>query len=456
MLSALIGALSFFPFAAQAEPWNGAVTTTANIFTATVIGFGGREWVVIGNDTEGGVYSSYTANTSPSSTVAPTNSITLLLKSGSAGSGYANSTFNASNAPFNYSGQDYYNYYNGQTLQVALAGIADGLGKEKNVINARDLVPVTENNGWCYSGICTFYDVLDTGDGINGTAANGQLLWALSYPEWDQLDGEVKKYTGTWWLRSPGDTSTYALAGWPDGSDYDPNLVHNSSYAVRPAFNLDLTSVLFTSESAASSGKSGVTVGSAYSVPASPTGAQKYTFLVDQNVIKTPELILTGGTSGLNFAFTGAETGTNMYVSGFLQGNSTDHYYAKYADAASLASGIFDAAGSDGALTGVSDGSYLLHIFGEEANAPLYSDFASESVDFQAEVNNGAVERLFLLHSPVSFGINNGARLGFRRGARIAGNFTVAANANLDFYLPDMSINNTVLLTVDNAVTLVG
>ncbi|MDR3298524.1 MAG: hypothetical protein LBU43_00605, partial [Candidatus Accumulibacter sp.] len=68
-----------------------------------------------------------------------------------------------------------------------------------------------------------------------------------------------------------------------------------------------------------------------------------------------------------------------MYVSGFLQG--TDSYYAKDADAASLASGAFDAAGSGGVLTGVSPGSYLLHIFGEEANAYLYSDFASESVD---------------------------------------------------------------------------
>ncbi|MDR3298699.1 MAG: autotransporter-associated beta strand repeat-containing protein, partial [Candidatus Accumulibacter sp.] len=420
LFSALIGALSFFPFAAQATPWNGTVTTTTDSGSnPTVIGFGGQEWVVIGNDTEGGVYSSNTGNTSPSSTTAPTNSITLLLKSGSAGNGYANSAFNASYTPFIYSGQDYYNYYNGQTLQAALAGIAAALGKEQGVINARDLLPVTGNNGWCYYGNCIFYGVLDTGDGINGTAAYDQLLWALSYPEWVKLgDTDVRKYTdataaSAWWLRSPFGLGV-ALAGRADGAGYGSIFVDNPSYAVRPAFNLNLTSVLFTSESsaAAGSGKSGAAAGGAYSGSAKPTGAQKYTFLVDQNVIKTPELTLTGGTSGLNFAFTGAETGTNangqMYVSGFLQGSSTDHYYAKYADAASLASGAFDAAGSGGALTGVTSGAYFLHIFGEEANSYLYSDFASESVDFSLSVDASGHASDLVLLSDVAFGLDGG------------------------------------------------
>ena len=58
---------------------------------------------------------------------------------------------------------------------------------------------------------------------------------------------------GVWWLRSPSANYTN-LAGVVYRNGYGSNYYVNYDYAVRPAFNLDLNSVLFTS--AAVGGKS--------------------------------------------------------------------------------------------------------------------------------------------------------------------------------------------------------
>ena len=61
-----------------------------------------------------------------------------------------------------------------------------------------------------------------------------------------------------WWLRSPGDDGRYAAYVYGDGIVRARGHLVNSNYvAVRPAFNLNLESVLFTS--AAENGKAGTT-----------------------------------------------------------------------------------------------------------------------------------------------------------------------------------------------------
>ena len=59
-----------------------------------------------------------------------------------------------------------------------------------------------------------------------------------------------------WWLRSPGQNNQFAAFIEEDGGDvFEGNPVNNKNTAVRPAFNLDLSSVLFTSADTADSGK---------------------------------------------------------------------------------------------------------------------------------------------------------------------------------------------------------
>ncbi|MDR3212472.1 MAG: autotransporter domain-containing protein [Azoarcus sp.] len=453
--SALAIGLLFAAFAAQAAPWNGVVNTTVNSLTKTV-GFGGQQWVVIGNDAQGGVYAN-NATTSPSRTPAPTNSITLLLMNGSAGGVYPNSAFNTNGNDEN----GYSNYYNGSTLQSVLEGIANALpGKEQGVINPRYLAHVTSNITGEKGYISTYTD-RNTGDGINGADAPDQLLWALSYPEWQKIgDKAVRKYDSNWWLRSPMDGYyRFDFAMVVGGYDGDYCCYLDSVTAVRPAFNLNLESVLFTSESsaAAGSGKSGATVGGAWTAASPPSTAQKFTFL--DPTIATPNLTLTGGASGLNFAFTDATPGTNMYVSGFLQG--TNSYYAKYADTASANSGNFNAAGSSDTL-GVNPGTYLLHLFGEEANTYLYSDFASNPVDFRLTVNASGKASDLVLLSDVAFGLDGGT-IGLEGGQTYTQTWTLGAGDNtLHIAYGDAEISGNIggtggfIKTGDDTLTLSG
>ncbi|GHT98658.1 hypothetical protein FACS1894154_04340 [Betaproteobacteria bacterium] len=178
---------------------------------------------------------------------------------------------------------------------------------------------------------------------------------------------------------------------------------------------MNLTSVLFTSEtnSAIGATKFGVTAGGVYRSAAQPTsGAQKFTFLTSS--IATPTLVLNN--TALNFTLATAPTvdsaapaGAAQYVSGFLTKDATTDLYARYLETtSSVPVTPFDAADPDGTST-LGVGNYILHIFSEEANTYLYSDFASHSIDFTFKVTDGAgtVQNLTLT-SDSPFALNGG------------------------------------------------
>ncbi|GHU25495.1 hypothetical protein FACS189488_12710 [Betaproteobacteria bacterium] len=184
-------------------------------------------------------------------------------------------------------------------------------------------IKLRKNNRLCRLGAIA----LDANDGINGADAGGQMLWALSYPEWraiaygigDSNGTAVRSYgTSSWWLRSPGSDDISALAGYSGGGSSGLGSVGSSASAVRPAFNLALTSVLFASDASTSgAGKSAATTTSGYQSATQPTSARKFTFLTSS--IATPTLVLQA--TPLDFTFSDAPTalpGAAQYVSGFL------------------------------------------------------------------------------------------------------------------------------------------
>ncbi|GHU41963.1 hypothetical protein AGMMS50289_05950 [Betaproteobacteria bacterium] len=242
--------------------------------------------------------------------------------------------------------------------------IASGFGKELDVINARTLT--------------------SSSDGIGGADVENQKLWALSDSEWNAIGNNgVRSYPSQWWLRSPDDG--VAFLGEPGGDSYIYfNTLH--AVAVRPAFNLDLKSVLFASDASTSGdGKSAAAAGGDYQ-PLAPTAARKFTFR--NTSIAAPALTLKS--TPLDFDFSGVSTGTNQYLSGFLSTPSGD-LYAKYAQSAS--GNLNPTSASD---FPTANGDYILHIFSEEANTYLYSDFASESLDFTFAINGGTVKNITL------------------------------------------------------------
>ncbi|GHU37764.1 hypothetical protein AGMMS50256_36140 [Betaproteobacteria bacterium] len=269
--------------------WGVLPDTTVN---STQINFGGHEWVVIGNENKDIYKNEIAGGTVISSGTyggaqQPEKSVTLLsIKNDFAGGN--NVEFRASSggtcAGINYGTcNNYPNEYNGSSLQSQMMGAVPS-GKEQGVINPRTLAPVTQT-------FTSASSQLLGADGMTGAEAQTQWYWALSLPEWEAIASSsgddntngvaVRSYPSSWWLRSPRSNNTlHAFAGGSGGGDdVHLNSVIDAVFVVRPAFNLDLTSVLFTSESSAAGGKSGATAGGAYTPMATPSAAQKFTFL---------------------------------------------------------------------------------------------------------------------------------------------------------------------------------
>lgn len=315
--------------------WNGS--------PVNVVGFGGKQWNVIGYDGEG-VYST-----------AGDNTVTLLAKNNDFG-----------NAPFrslaDYNGSIY--SYNGGALDAAMSAVYDGLtpGEQALILERTDL---------------------DAKDNETGTESLSRYVWPLSVNEARSLDLAVREYSETWWLRSPGEDNKLAAVGRDDGDvQADGQNVLTPNYAVRPAFQLDLETVLFAS--AAAGGKS-ATVGS-LSAAEPPSGAVKFT-IKDTN---TTNLHLTvantnaitkapGETVGIDY--TGAVTGEDKYVSAVLMDGDEVLYYGKLSNQES-GTASFDVP------SGLADGNYTLKLFNEQCNGINQTDFASTPVEIPLTVDS--------------------------------------------------------------------
>ena len=185
---------------------------------------------------------------------------------------------------------------------------------------------------------------------------------------------------GCWWLRSPNATYT-SNAGlvFLNGS-LTYNLV-NKDWAARPAFNLDLNSVLFISAaeggkiSAAASGgnQGGEAAGSIFEIGDYAGNEWKLTLLDNSRnfaVTETEVSGISGGTVTLHYA--GAATGTNEYISVILADENGAQYYGRVAQPAE-ASGTAEVT----IPAGLAVGTYTLYVFSEQYNGDYKTDYAS-------------------------------------------------------------------------------
>ena len=338
--------------AADIEIQSGAGTNTVN---TTVVGFGGKEWYVIGDGTSG---------------VNPLSGHLTLLAKSSFGTGAFRVGNNTQddlswtqypNNTWYYAGNfTLPNDYNDSTLMNAMATATNALPtKEAALITARSL------------------------DNIGGYSVTNQSLWPLSSAEYTtmgSLSGDT--FSGNFWLRSPGG-GDLAGVGVPGGVCYD-EFVHDPSNAVRPALNLNLSSVLFTS--AAAGGKSKPTVVGASLSSAEPTtGAVKFTVENSSLTLTCTDTAARTAKPGdtVTMSYSGATTVTNNYVSCVIVNSSGDVlYYGKLADTA-IGTASFT-------VPAMADGNYTIKLFSEEANGDNLTDFASAPVDIQLTVSNPA------------------------------------------------------------------
>ena len=192
-----------------------------------------------------------------------------------------------------------------------------------------------------------------------------------------------------WWLRSPGSNNSMAAYIEDDGGDvFEGNPVNNRATAVRPAFNLDLSSVLFTS--AAVGGKSSGAAGAdALTSVSDYTGNKWKLTLLDSgrddfaaNVNgQTNASAVAGGS--VQITYSDAQTGDNEYVSALLcDSDGKVLYYGNIAQ---------NSASGTAALnipTGLAAGNYSLKVFSEQCNGDKKTDYASAFVDISLTVSS--------------------------------------------------------------------
>ena len=174
-----------------------------------------------------------------------------------------------------------------------------------------------------------------------------------------------------YWLRSPGFEHWQAAFMEDDGSQVaDGNPVNDRATAVRPAFNLDLDDVLFTS--AAEGGKSASGMDNGLTAVQNYSGNEwKLTLLDSSRGFDIADVAWSGNT--LTFSYSRARTGSNEYISAIIEENGAITYYGRILQLTSE-SGTASLSLPSGVT--LSD-TTKLHVFNEQVNGDKRTDYAS-------------------------------------------------------------------------------
>ncbi len=242
-------------------------------------------------------------------------------------------------------------------------------------------------------------EALSTG-GISFAASenilNGDKVFFLSAEEAENSaygftddNARIANYgnsAGVWWLRSSyAIFTTYAGVVFGDGPVYA--YVVSGVWAARPAFNLNLNSVLFTSAAVGGKPDGGLTPISEY------TGNEwKLTLLDNSRSFAVTETTASGDPGDtLTLHYNGATTGTNEYISVILADNSGAQYYGRVAQPTEATGTVEIEIPSD-----IAPGDYTLKVFNEQYNGDYNTDYASNFTDIALTVENQPDEQFTL------------------------------------------------------------
>ena len=176
---------------------------------------------------------------------------------------------------------------------------------------------------------------------------------------------------GEWWLRSPVANDTY-FAGRV--SEYGRVGMHNvdSYWAARPAFNLDLNSVLFTSAAVGGkipAGNGGGNQGgeaddAIFKIGDYNGNEWKLTLLDSSRDFDVTEETASGKPGDtITLYYTGATTGANEYISVIIADNEGAKYYGRITQPTSESGTVAVKIPAN-----LADGSYTLRVFSEQYN----------------------------------------------------------------------------------------
>ena len=195
---------------------------------------------------------------------------------------------------------------------------------------------------------------------------------------------------GVWWLRSPyAIFTTYAGVVFGDGPVYA--YVVSGVWAARPAFNLNLNSVLFASAAVGGKPDGGLTPISEY------TGNEWKLTLKDssRSNFAVTSAAVTAYTNGstVEISYTGAKTGANEYISALLvDDNGNPTYYGRSNAPLTETDGTAQLS----VPAGFAEGNYTLKVFNEQYNGDYKTDYASDFTDIALTVENQPDEQFTL------------------------------------------------------------
>ena len=311
------------------------------------LSFAGHEWWVIGKKTD-------ESNNAPIITLIAVNNDfgDVPFRTGSDGPfenarRYSEDNGYYANNPSDMSQWRKPNEYAGSTLQQKMVSLAEAIPeKEQAVIRPKDITK-----------------------GITGQEVKAQKLWALSHEDSIFLYRNSCTYAAKWWTRSSNEV--YGYGSWTIHPDGRSGSALNVDYdaAVRPAMELDLSSVLFIS--AAEHGK----VADLTTPIAEYAGDEwKLTLHDSDRDDFTAKTVLVNG-SVLDVEYKNAKVGDNEYISAVIKdADGSISRYARVVQLDGTTNGTRGRAAID--LTGIDMTGKTLCVFNEQFNGDHKTDYA--------------------------------------------------------------------------------
>ena len=311
------------------------------------LSFAGHEWWVIGQKTD-------KSNNAPIITLLAVNNDfgDVPFRTGSAvpfenASRYSEDNGYYANNPSDMSQWRKPNEYAGSTLQQKMVSLAEAIPeKEQAVIRPKDIT-----------------------EGITGQEVKAQKLWALSHEDSIFLYRNSCTYAAKWWTRSSNEV--YGYGSWTIHPDGRSGSALNVDYdaAMRPAMELDLSSVLFIS--AAEHGK----VADLTTPIAEYAGDEwKLTLHDSDRDDFTAKTVLVNG-SVLEVEYKNAKVGDNEYISAVIKdADGSISRYTRVVQLDGTTNGTRGRAAID--LTGIDMTGKTLCVFNEQFNGNHKTDYA--------------------------------------------------------------------------------
>ena len=241
------------------------------------------------------------------------------------------------------------------------------------------------------------YDGENT-DCVAGGQVDNAVFWPLSTAEAFAVNNDLRALepahpnwvTTAWWLRSPGSNKYHLAVVTSDGSvQYSGHtiLIFNNHRTVRPAFNLNLNSVLFAS--AAVGGKPD---GGLNPIPEYSGNEWKLTLLDSRrNFAVTEKTVSAAPDDTVTLNYKGATTGKNEYISVILADNNGAQYYGRVAQPTAESGTVEIKIPSD-----IAPGDYTMKVFSEQYNGDCKTDLASAFADVTLTVESQPDEQFTL------------------------------------------------------------